>query len=150
MDEFARYAAHNLQRYSVAHFGYMRLVVSAITILFSFSCGIVRPSHAEALQSPEPPKSSDHVCQATTAKELVLDCSYRAGTEAFVSSPHLRLIHASFSLEVKGENYMLSHCRLQTRTPFALQNEELHSLRSMIPTVIIFCDAPFLILIWVW
>ena len=106
MDEFARYAAHNLQRYSVAHFGYMRLVVSAITILFSFSCGIVRPSHAEALQSPEPPKSSDHVCQATTAKELVLDCSYRAGTEAFVSSPHLRLIDASFSLEVKGENYM--------------------------------------------
>jgi hypothetical protein len=106
MEEFTRNAAHNRQRYSVAQFGYKTLVMSAIITLLSFYCGIVRPSRAEPLQSSEPPKSSDDVCQATTAKDLVLDCSYRAGLEAFVSSPHLRLIHASLSFEVRGENYM--------------------------------------------
>lgn len=106
MDKFTRYAAHKCLCYSVAHFGYTRLAVSAITILFSISFGIVQHSHAEFLQSPEPAESSTHVCQTATAKELVLDCSYRVGTRAFVSSPHLRLIHAFFSFEVKGENYM--------------------------------------------
>ena len=80
--------------------------MSAMIIFFSFPSSIVPPSHAEPLQSPEPPKSANRVCQATTAKELILDCSYGAGTGAFVSSPHLRLIHASLSFEVKGENYM--------------------------------------------
>ena len=80
--------------------------MSAIIIFFSFSSTIVPPGRGEPLQSPEPPKSSNRVCQATTAKELILDCSYRAGTGAFVSSPHMRLIHASLSFEVKGESYM--------------------------------------------
>lgn len=106
MDEFTQHAAHDRQRYSVAQSGYKTVVVSAIITLLSFSCGIVRPSRAELLPSSEPPKSSDDVCQATTAKDLVLDCSYRAGTVAFVRSPHLRLIHVSLSFEVKGENYM--------------------------------------------
>lgn len=78
----------------------------AIVILCSFSCAIVRPSHAKSLQSPETPNSSIRICEATTAKELILDCSYHAETGAFVSSPHLRLVHASVSFEVKGENYM--------------------------------------------
>jgi hypothetical protein len=106
MDEFTRHPSHNCQSKSVSHFGNKRLVVSVIIILFSFSPVIVRPSYAESHQSPEPPESSNRVCQSTTAKELILDCSYRPGTRAFVSSPHLRLIHASLSFEVKGENYM--------------------------------------------
>jgi hypothetical protein len=76
-------------------------------IFFSFLFAIVRPSYADFHQSPEPPRqSSNGLCQATTAKDLNLDCSYRPGTGPFVSSPHLRLTHASFSFEVKGENYM--------------------------------------------
>ena len=106
MDEFTRYSSHNRQSYSVPPFGYKRLVVSALIIFFSFPSSLVLPGHADLLQSPEPPKSSNRFCQATTAKELILDCSYRAGTGAFVSSPHLRLVHASLSFEVKGENYM--------------------------------------------
>jgi hypothetical protein len=106
MDEFTRHLSHRRQSYSVPLLCYERLVVSAIIIFFSFSTAIVLPSHAESLQSPEPPKGLTHICQATTAKDLILDCSYRAGTGAFVSSPHLRLIHASLSFEVKGENYM--------------------------------------------
>jgi hypothetical protein len=106
MDEFTQYPSHIRQSYSVPHFGYKRLVVSAIVIFLSCSSAIVPPSNAEPLQSPGPPESSNGVCQATTDKELILDCSYRAGSGEFVSSPHLRLIHASLSFEVKGENYM--------------------------------------------
>ena len=105
-DKFTRCPSHNGPSESVPHFGCQRLVFSATIICFSFSSAIVQPSYTESHQSPEPPESSNRVCQATTAKELILDCPYRPGTGAFVSSPHLRLIHASLSFEVEGENYM--------------------------------------------
>jgi hypothetical protein len=120
MDEFTRYSAHNRQCSSAAHFGYETLVASAIITLISFSCGIVRPIHAEWLQSSESPKSLNRVCQAATAKELVLDCSYRAGTGEFVSAPHLRLIHALLSFEVKGENYMSLSLQISNEDTFRL------------------------------
>jgi hypothetical protein len=106
MDEFTQHSSHIRPSYRVAYFGHKRLVESAIIIFLTCSSAIVTPTIAKPLRSPEQLKSSNRACQATSLKELILDCSYRPGAGAFTSSPHLRLIQASLSFKVKGENYM--------------------------------------------
>jgi len=122
MQKFNRYTSHNRQSNSAPHLGYKRLVVSTIIVFFSFSFTIVQPSYAGLHQFPEPPKTSN-LCQVTTAKELILDCPYRPGTGAVVGSPHLRLIHASLSFEVKGENYMSLSLQIANEDTFRLAEQ---------------------------
>lgn len=105
MHKFSEYASPSYLSNLISNFGYKKHFVSTIIILFNLSFIIVWPSYSGPHQSPEPPESSN-VCEAIVTKKVILDCSYHPGTGAFVSSPHLRLVHASLSFEIKGENYM--------------------------------------------
>jgi len=88
------------------HHNFMRFAEAAAWLSLFMCTASVLPACSKTPQSSAPAKEFQHLCQATTANNLVLDCAYRLGTTRLASSPHLRLIHASMSFEIKGESYM--------------------------------------------
>src|SRR6266852_6974541 len=101
-------------------------------LMLPFICASSAPTIAQDVAPPKPARLQAP-CRVTVSADFSLDCSYVAGSSALASTPHLRLVQASLSFDVKSESYM--------SLSLTITNEDTHRLEQQRPVFLVIDDT---------